>query len=207
MGTQKIAEKTRAHSGVGGALRAGTRRRAFLQGSNIYLRALEERDLTSDYFQWLQDDEICRQNSHAVFPNTEKAMLEFLRRAQDTGAAVVLAIISKAEDRHVGNVSLQQIDWVSRNAEFAILIGSLEAHGQGIGSEAAELVVRYGFERLNLHRIYCGTFAENLAMRRLAEKLGMKGEGVRRQAAYKSGRYVDVHEYGLLREEFLGRRG
>lgn len=207
MGTQKIIEKTRAHAAAGGALRTGTRLRAFLEGPNIYLRALEERDLTSDYFQWLQDEEVCRQNSHAVFPNTEKAMVEFLRRAQDTGAAIVLAIISKAEDRHVGNVSLQQIDWIGRNAEFAILIGALEAHGRGVGSEAAELVVRYGFERLNLHRIYCGTFAENLAMRRLAEKLGMKPEGVRRQAAFKSGRYVDVHEYGVLRDEFLGRRG
>ena len=40
-------------------------------------------------------------------------------------------------------------------------------------------------------------------MRKLAAYLGMKEEGQRRQARYKLGRYVDVVEFGLLRDEFF----
>ncbi len=43
-------------------------------------------------------------------------------------------------------------------------------------------------------------------MRRVAERLGMREEGVRRQAAFKDGAYVDVVEYGVLRAEYESAR-
>ena len=67
------------------------------------------------------------------------------------------------------------------------------------------MLVRHGFTAMNLHRIECGTFAGNLAMQRLALALGMTQEGVRRGAAYKNGEYVDIVEFGVLRDEFLKR--
>jgi len=64
------------------------------------------------------------------------------------------------------------------------------------------LIVQYGFQRLNLHRIYCGTIQGNKGMMKLAAKLKMKEEGKRREAIYKNGSYLDIHEYGILRSEF-----
>jgi len=58
---------------------------------------------------------------------------------------------------------------------------------------------------MNLHRIHCGTVAQNTAMRRIAEGLGMRAEGIRRQAVYLAGEYTDVHEFGILRDEYLAR--
>ena len=46
----------------------------FLKGDRIHLRGLMEKDLTSSYLQWLNDEEVCRNNSHAVFPNSEQKM-------------------------------------------------------------------------------------------------------------------------------------
>ena len=60
----------------------------------------------------------------------------------------------------------------------------------------------HGFLALNLHRIACGTFADNRAMLRLAAYLGMHEEGRRREAAFKAGRYIDVIEFGVLDNEF-----
>lgn len=175
----------------------------FLRGVTIYLRALERKDLDGSYFQWLNDDQVCRYNSHAVFPNTEKSMAEYFAFAQETHGAVVFAIVTLNEDRHIGNVSLLDIDWISRSANFAVLLGDREFWGRGLGYEAGKLVVEYGFQRLNLHRIYCGTSSHNVGMQKLAEKLHMVKEGIRRQAMYKSGEYVDILEYGLLRDEYF----
>jgi RimJ/RimL family protein N-acetyltransferase len=77
--------------------------------------------------------------------------------------------------------------------------------GKGYGEEAAFLITAYGFERLNLHRIYCGTFGNNVSMKKLAIKLGMRQEGIRREAVYKEGNYLDIYEYGLLKNEFYKR--
>ena len=49
----------------------------FLKSARIQLRALTEKDLTEEYLQWLNDDEVCRHNSHAIFPNTEQKMKNY----------------------------------------------------------------------------------------------------------------------------------
>jgi RimJ/RimL family protein N-acetyltransferase len=174
----------------------------FLKGERIHLRALEERDLTDYYLQWLNDEEVCRYNSHAVFPNSESKMSSFFASLQNQEKNIVLAIIHTPTGKHIGNVSLQNINWISRNAEFAILLGDKEFWGNGFGEEAAKLIVAYGFERLNLHRIYCGTLAGNQGMIKLAQKLKMTEEGRRKEAIFKLGKYIDIVEYGVLHKEF-----
>jgi [ribosomal protein S5]-alanine N-acetyltransferase len=174
----------------------------FLKGERIHLRALMEKDLTSSYLQWLNDEEVCRSNSHAVFPNTEQKMRAFFASLQSQQQHVVLAIVHAESGKHIGNVSLQNINWISRNGEFAILLGDKEYWGNGYGEEAAQLIVDYGFCRLNLHRIYCGTIEDNKGMKKLAARLKMKQEGLRREAVYKNGTYLNVLEFGVLRSEY-----
>lgn len=174
----------------------------FLHANGYVLRSLEEADLEGDYFGWLNDARICEFNSHATYPNNRTRMLDYFRWTQETRDAVVLAIVDEKNTRHIGNVSLQSIDWIGRSAEFAILVGAMDYWGKGVGYETGKLLIDYGFSRLNLHKVYCGTSEHNMGMQKLAAKLGMIQEGVRRQAMYKFGRYVDLFEYGVLREEF-----
>lgn len=174
----------------------------FLKGERVHLRGLEEKDLTNDYLQWLNDEEVCRFNSHAVYPNTESRMKSYFTSLQDQDKNIVLAIIHTNSKKHIGNVSLQNINWIWRNAEFAILLGDKNFWGDGYGEEAAKLIVAYGFERLNLHRVYCGTLDGNKGMMKLAQKLKMVEEGIRREAIFKHGKYIDIIEYGVLHNEF-----
>jgi len=110
--------------------------------------------------------------------------------------------VLREDDRHVGNIALQEINWVNRSAEFAILIGDRTAWGNGYGRDAARLLLDHGFNALNLHRVHCGTFEDNETMQRLALYLGMREEGRRREAAFKDGRYVDILEFGVLGNEY-----
>lgn len=170
----------------------------FLIGKKIYLRGLEEKDLAGDYFQWFNDIETCRYNSHATFPNSEKRMHDYFNYVQGSKDIVVFAIIDRKSDKHVGNISLQNIDWISRNAEVAFIVDK-KHWGKGYGYEAGRLVIDYAFERLNLVRVHCGTSSKNVAMQKLALKLGMKKEGERKKAMYKLGEYVDMYEYGIVK--------
>jgi RimJ/RimL family protein N-acetyltransferase len=177
---------------------------AFLLGERIALRPLTSADVDGPYLDWFNDPEVCRLNSHHVFPYTRAEALAWVDGLAGRRDTLVLAITMREDDRHVGNVSLQGIDAVSRTAELAIVLGDRSVWGQGIGLEAARLLVAHGFGALNLHRIACGTLAANVAMRRLAERLGMREEGVRRDAAWTDGSYHDIVEYGLLAAEWEG---
>jgi RimJ/RimL family protein N-acetyltransferase len=175
---------------------------SFLCGERTRLRPLTTADVDGPYLTWFNDPEVCRFNSHHVFPYTRDEALAWVAALPARRDSLVLAI--EVDGRHVGNISLQDMTAVGRSAELAIVLDR-SVWGEGVGREAAELLVAHGFRALNLNRIACGTVAVNHGMRRLAERLGMTQEGVRRQAVWTDGAYHDIVEYGLLADEWEGR--
>jgi len=176
----------------------------FIEGKTVDLRPLSLEDVSDTYVGWLNDAEVCEFNSHHVYPNTHELAVEYVTRVRSQKDDLVLAVIAKDTKKHIGNISLQNINPVNRSAEFAILMGDKGSWGKGIGTEAAKLIVKHGFEQLNLHRIYCGTSEENIAMQKLAIALGFQQEGVRKDGMYKNGAFRDIIEYGLLRKDHNG---
>jgi len=114
---------------------------------------------------------------------------------------VRLAICSSTTQQAIGVVYLLDIDWVSRNAEFAIQIGEPAARGLGIGTEATRLALDHAFNDLNLHRLHLTVLASNTHAISLYKKVGFQAEGLQRQAAFKSGRHVDVVPMAILASE------
>lgn len=177
-------------------------RNPFLIGERIYLRALDESDLTPAYREWFNDAEVCRYSSHHRFPKQDQDMRAYYEGVIKSRENLILAICDKETEEHLGNIALENIHSVNQSAEFAVVIGEKKAWGKGIGTEAARLIVAHGFNDLNLHRIWMGTLADNIGMQRIALALGFQEEGRSREEEYKDGRFNDVIRYGLLRHEF-----
>lgn len=179
----------------------------FIIGKDVYLRPLRPEDAAGGYPAWLNDPDVCRFNSHHMFPYTPQQALQYITHAAGARDAIILAVCLISTDRHIGNISLQKIDLMNRSAEFAVLFGDKENWGKGYARQAAFLICEHGFRELGLHRLYCGTSAENTPMQKLAAAIGMREEGRRAQALFKHGRYVDVIEYGMLAADFEAGRG
>lgn len=176
---------------------------SFISGKTIDLRPLAPADADGNYVNWLNDSEVCQYNSHHVFPYNRELAIKYIEDKQASKKDLVLAISTKGKGaKHIGNVALQNIDYVSRSAEYAIILGEKNFWGKGIAKEASALIIRHGFNALNLRRINCGTSGKNIPMQKLAAYLGMRKEGRRKEALYKNGEYVDIIEYGLLRKNF-----
>jgi ribosomal-protein-alanine N-acetyltransferase len=169
----------------------------FLKGTSIYLRTLSEQDVQGNYIKWLNDPEVTLFNSHGRFPMTVDKLKDYVKRVNSDTNALVLAVVDLKSNKHIGNISLQNINWVDRNAEIAFLLGEKSFWGRGIMMEAGKLLIQHAFHFLNLHRIYCGTSSENIGMQKLALKLGMSKEGNRVEAIFKNGQYCNIFEYGL----------
>jgi len=75
----------------------------------------------------------------------------------------------------------------------------------GYVTEAAAAVVGYAFEQLGMHRVFAFHFVRNPASGRVLVKIGMQSEGTMRQHLLKWGEHVDVHYYGILREDWMRR--
>lgn len=169
-----------------------------------FVRGLRESDLDGPYPTWFEDQEVCRFNSHGKFVRNAHWFRSFYD-GLDREDRLVWAICHD-KDGHIGNISLQSMSFINRNAEFAILIGNRDHWGKSVGLRAGSALFRHGFAKLNLERIYCGAAATNLAMQKLARELGMIEEGRRRSHLFLDGEWIDVVEFGILRREFEASR-
>ena len=167
---------------------------SFLEGERVRLRPLESPYL--DYYGYFNNQEVCAGNSHGAYPMTQDDVHEYVNRKDNLPLAIVLPGVDM--NLHIGNIALHDIHPINRSADMALIIWIKNKWVMGYGTEACNLIINHGFNALNLHRITCGTFSTNVGMMRLAEKLGFVQEGVRKQAAWKNGEWVDVVEYGLL---------
>lgn len=158
-------------------------------------------DIDGNYQYWFNNGQIVNNNSHGRFPMTKEKLENYVESASSDSNLLVLAIILKENSVHVGNISLQNINWIDRSAEIAFILGEVEYQGKGIMYRAGSLLIQHAFNQLNLHRIYCGTLETNEGMIRLAEKFGMEREGRRREAIFKNGKYLDIIEFGILKKK------
>jgi RimJ/RimL family protein N-acetyltransferase len=116
---------------------------------------------------------------------------------------VVLIIYHKEDKRPIGNVGLNNINWLSRNANVFWSIGEKEYWGRGIATEASKLLTNYGFNELNLHKISARIFTPNKRSLKLAEKIGFKKEAILKEDLYVDGTYVDTHIYSLFKKDWM----
>lgn len=175
----------------------------FIRGEKVDLCPLQEEAAGGNYPAWLNDEEVCRHNSHHVWTYSAQQAREYIQSLSKRNDALVLAIVEKTSGSHVGNIALQSINLIHRSAEVAFLLGEKAFWGKGLCTEAGRLVLKHAFGTMNLHRVYCGTSALNIGMQKVALAMGMTLEGRRAEALFKDGRYVDVFEYGILRSAFM----
>jgi ribosomal-protein-alanine N-acetyltransferase len=174
----------------------------FITGKSVRLVPLSYEHLSDEYLKWVNSPIINQYSSRGRFPISRESLNDFIRTVNLDNEKLVLAVIDIASELHVGNITLQGINWVDRSAEIAFLLGESKMWGKGIMFESGELLIKHAFEQLNLNRIYCGTSYQNLGMQKLALKLGMKQEGVRRKAFFKNGTFHDIIDYSILKYEY-----
>jgi RimJ/RimL family protein N-acetyltransferase len=164
-----------------------------------YVRTLHPNDILGPYPNWFQDQITTQFNSHGKFTKTIDFFENYINQVNNENQLVWA--ICHHDDGHIGNISLQLINFLNRNADFSILIGEKNHWGKGLAFKASKIMLQHGFYKLNLKRIYCSTSDSNISMKKLALKLGMSEEGRCRSHIYLNGNWVDMIRYGILRDE------
>jgi ribosomal-protein-alanine N-acetyltransferase len=174
-----------------------------LRTLRLLLRSLEREDIPA-LVRLAGAREISSMTANIPHPYSEQDGQDFLARASEefrSGLSVSFAVCISPGRELCGAVGLN-ITAAHQRAELGYWMG-LPFWGNGYATEAAEAVLAFGFEMLQLNRIYAFRFAENEASGRVLEKIGMRHEGSSRQHIRKWDRFIDLENYGLLKSDFL----
>lgn len=180
-----------------------------LRGKNVLLRPVRRTDL-ANFLKWFNDPEVTQYLS-MYLPMSEMAEEKYIEdlgsTRANTDARFVIEAIAGDETKPIGTVGLHGINNKDHVAGFGIAIGEKEYWSKGLGTEAARLIVAYGFDQLNLHRIGSSALGFNERSIRMHLALGFLEEGRQREAIFKNGNYADLVTFGLLRSEWEQARG
>lgn len=170
-----------------------------LSGQQVVLRALEREHCQ----QLWREYEVADPPTETVRPGLSiEGADKWFEDIQDKQEKeqVYVGIFSR-EGELLGDVQLANIDWRHRTASVGIGISRSQNRGRGYATDAVRTLVTYGFEHLDLYRIWASTLALNTAAQRVLEKCGFRREGVDREAVYLAGQRHDSRRYGLLRTD------
>jgi [ribosomal protein S5]-alanine N-acetyltransferase len=115
------------------------------------------------------------------------------------GIEYPLTIVLKDIKEVIGTITIR-IDKSNNKGELGYWIGK-EYWGNGFATEAVNKVIDFGFNQLNLNKIWASAISTNRASTIVLEKVGLQKEGTLRQNRLLNEKYENIDVYGLLREE------
>jgi len=140
------------------------------------------------------------QGARPLSPAEARTQIE--RWRDDWPASANFAVRALDDDRLVGMTRLYDVEPLHRTAVLGISIGRKSEWSKGFGTDASRTTIRYGFQELNLHRIWLDVFGYNDRAQELYRRLGFSEEGRLREHLARDGRRYDVVLMGLLRTEW-----
>lgn len=175
-------------------------RPVIVKGEKVGLSPLMEEDLEK-FWQWINNKKVTQfmfSFDQKIGKKEEKEWLSSILEGQEN--ANTFSIIHLEEGRLIGNCTLQQK--MRCSAELGIFIGEPGFWGMGLGTEAVQLLLDYGFNVLELHSIWVMVFDYNDRAKQCYENAGFQEVGKLREALYRGHTYHDVYVMDVLRSEF-----
>ena len=169
----------------------------FLETQRLIFEPLSNKHNSEEYVGWLNDKDVTAFNSHGIYPNTEDKTEDYINNANNNTDSIVLAILDKELNKHIGNIAIQSIDLINSNAEISIMLGAKESWNKGFGLECFYKVIEHCFCKLNLHKIYVETSSDNIGMQKLSTKMNMIKEASLKEVIKRNNNYFDKHNYQI----------
>ncbi len=176
--------------------------------SNIETRRLVLREFDKDDFlsihSYASDPKVSKYQPWG--PNSEAETQAFLNlnikyQSDNPRYDYEIGVVRKEDNKLIGSCGIHVSSPDNKEGWIGYCYNQ-EYWGNGYASEAAEVIIEFGFKQLNLHRIFATCDPNNIGSVKVLEKVGMSREGRLRQHKYQRGEWIDSYLYSILEEEY-----
>jgi RimJ/RimL family protein N-acetyltransferase len=179
-----------------------------LTGRFVRLAAFDPEEMSKAFVRWNLNSTYQRLlNSEPTRMPSAKKNVKWMEEevAQTSLASYYFTIRTVAEDKLIGELGLDMVDWSGRDSFVGLGIGEQEYWSKGYGTDVMNVLLRFAFMELNLRRVSLGVFEYNPRAIRSYEKAGFRHEGHLRSLLNREGRRWNNLYMGILREEWMER--
>ena len=175
-------------------------------GEFVRLSAFDPEEMSKAFPRWNRNSEYQRLlNSSARPMQSQKAALKWMEEEVDETslASYYFSIRTLAEDKLIGELGLDVVNWPGRDAFVGLGIGETDYWSKGYGTDIMNVLLRFAFTEVNLRRVTLSVFEYNPRAIRSYERTGFRHEGRMRNVLNKEGRRWDVLYMGILRDDWF----
>ncbi|RQP08877.1 MAG: N-acetyltransferase, partial [Chryseobacterium sp.] len=171
-----------------------------LYTARLKLGKLEAKDILQ-IVRCANNRNISENTLNLPYPYTEtnaRFWIEMQSNGFRNGTEFIFGIYTEDDHKFVGGIGLH-LDRQNNKAELGYWIAE-PFWNRGYATEAAEAVLKFGFDTLKLNKIFATHFLHNPSSGRIMQKIGMKKEAELRQHYLKNGKYLDAVQYAIMSE-------
>jgi len=175
-----------------------------MEDAGYGLRKLTIEDANAKYLNWIADSDVNCFLTVGKFPPSLEDLKRYISGFEGSTSAIAFAIIDTENGLHIGNTTINAINWISGTADLGMMIGDKRYLGRGCAYIVWSMIIRYAFEVLGLRRLYIGILEGNEECLDAARRLSLVEEGRWRQHSLVKGAYQDEIWFGVLRDDLPG---
>ena len=158
-----------------------------LQGEHIQLKTLTPAMVTQKYIDWMNDPDVTRYTESRFVKHTTESVKDYVKAISGSSQDYFYGIYTS---EHIGNIKLH-VNEHHNLGDIGIIIGDKQQWGKGYATEAIKLLTQHGFDKIGLHKISAGIYANNSGSIKAFQAAGYEEEGRHKQTYLCNGEYVD----------------
>lgn len=142
--------------------------------------------------------------THSIEESKKNLLFSIEESKKEERKCYFFAMIEKESHHHVGSIgfTIFEKNETGGNCEIGYFLLKEFWH-MGYTTEAAQAVIDFAFDTLNMHKIIAGCIAENVRSERIMKKLGMVKEGHLKQHVLHKNIWKDRVEYALFKNKTI----
>lgn len=177
----------------------------YAEGKTIYLRSPTIEDVEGRWHEWFSDYNTTKYLVDRYWPNSIESQKEFFLSTKNDRNRLVLSVVCKDTDQHIGVCNLSSINWVHRYADIALVIGEDKYRNGAVAIEVFSMLLEIAFLRLNLMNVKGEYMSSNPLTDMLMKLFGFDVIGEYKNLLSFGGKSVNTICAQLSRENWIER--
>lgn len=145
-------------------------------------------------------------STEMIHPFTAADWEKIFTRSANSHDNVEFTVRKTSDDRLIGFVGLFGISIRNHTAELALGILQSDDRGKGYGTELLHLILDYGFNNLNLHKIKLNVYPFNIGAIKAYTRVGFVKEATFKHEIFYNGQWVDTDRYAIFQADWYAKQ-
>lgn len=174
-----------------------------LPAGQFQLRTLDETDVSQTYVNWLNDPEVNAYLEIRFSTQTMESAKSYVR-GHDNHTSYLFGIFAEQGLKHIGNFSLL-VNLNHKVGILGVMIGDKAYWGENVVQETRAAILDFCFGQLALSKVRGACYSDNRPAIYNYRRQGWQLDGIQRKNVLSKGRYVDLVNFAMFKEEWLSR--